>query len=104
CVQTIVPTRTSVTRTGPFGVAITVEAARQIGQFGGPLGVRELILTTPSICTVPLTISYAVFCLKKKTRYSNTYSCPLYVSVSVTARRSVQARETTSFWEIAEAR
>src|SRR5438270_10651811 len=65
-VHTIVPTRTSVTRISPFGLAIRAEAARQIGQFGGPLGARELTVTTPSARTVPPTISYAVFCLKKK--------------------------------------
>src|SRR5690348_10818540 len=60
CVHTTIPTPTSVTRTGPRGVAISVDAARQIGQLGGPVAVRELRVTMPSTRTVPATISYAV--------------------------------------------
>ena len=53
CVQTVVPTRTSVTRTAPAGVAIIVVAARQIGQLGAPVSVRDAMLTAPSTLTVP---------------------------------------------------
>jgi hypothetical protein len=41
---------------GPFGVAIIVPAARQIGQFGAPVASRELTLTTPSTRMLPATM------------------------------------------------
>ncbi len=44
-VHTNVPTRTSVTRTDPLGVAIIVESARQIGQLGAPVALREPTVT-----------------------------------------------------------
>src|SRR5256712_13203280 len=58
-VHTIVPTRTSVTRTGPFGVAIIVDAARQMGQFGGPDGDHGTTVTPPPLRTVPVIRSLA---------------------------------------------
>src|SRR2546425_12873468 len=88
CVHTIVPTRTSVTRTGPFGVAIIVDVARQMGQFGGPDGVREPTVTTPSTRTVPETISYAALPPLDWTLYWNEYPAPAWVRV--TARKGVQ--------------
>jgi hypothetical protein len=53
-VDTSMPGRMAVTRTSPCGVAMSVPAARQIGQFGAPAGVRELTVPTPSPRTVPL--------------------------------------------------
>ena len=74
CVHTVIPTCTSVTWTGPLGVAIVVDAARQIGQLGGPEDVREVTATTPSTRTVPATISYAALPVFDRTRYWNPYS------------------------------
>ena len=92
CVHTIVPTRTSVMRTTPFGVAIMVLAARQMGQFGAPVAVREPTVTTPSTRTVPPTISYAAVPPFDCTRYWNAYCCPLHVSVRTNARSSFHHR------------
>ena len=44
-----------------------VAAARQIGQFGAPVGVRELTVTTPSTRTVPSAIRYAAVPLVERT-------------------------------------
>src|SRR2546425_7410606 len=87
-VHTIVPTRTSVTRTGPFGVAIIVDAARQMGQFGGPDGIRQPTVTTPSTRTVPETISYAALPPFDSTLYWNQEPAPAWVRV--TDRKGVQ--------------
>src|SRR6266567_1948941 len=67
-VHTNVPRGTSVTRTDPLGVAIIVESARQIGQLGAPVALREPTVTTPSTRTVPLTISYAALPVFDRTR------------------------------------
>jgi hypothetical protein len=57
-VHTSMPGLMSTTRTSPPGVEIRVEAARQIGQGGAPVGARELTVTTPSTRTVPVTMRY----------------------------------------------
>jgi hypothetical protein len=36
---------------------MSVVAARQIGQFGAPVGLLDVTLTTPSTLTVPETIA-----------------------------------------------
>src|SRR5690348_18007456 len=82
CVQTTVPTRTSVTRTDPPGVAIIVDAARQIGQFGAPVALREVVETTPSTRTVPATISYAALPVPDWMRYWKAYWLPWAVSTA----------------------
>src|SRR5205807_8970780 len=82
CVHTVIPTRTSVARTGPPGVSIMVDPARQIGQLGGPEYAREPTATTPSTRTVRPTISYAARPVSDWTRYWNPHACRLYAAVN----------------------
>jgi hypothetical protein len=54
-VQTAIPSRKSSTAIGPFGVAMRVPRARQIGHGGGPLGVCDVTAIWPRPSTVPST-------------------------------------------------
>src|ERR1700704_1325979 len=85
-VQTKVPGLMSWTRTAPVGVEMSVEAARQIGQFGAPVGARSLTFTTPSTRTVPVTIRYDPAPPFDRTRYENEYTLPALFRVNAPSR------------------